>query len=153
MPDPIIRIRHNYRNPWNYNYRQSMAKVLAHSIGRRKTAVARLRLESGKGNIVINNTTVDEYFPRVAHKKILLDPLKLVEAEEQYDIKINVKGGGPTGQAGAIRLAIARALENINEDFRLALKRAGFLTRDARKVERKKYGQPGARKKFQFSKR
>lgn len=130
-----------------------MAKVLAQSIGRRKTSVARLRLESGKGNIVINNSTVEEYFPRVAHKKILMDPLKLLEVEGQYDIRINVKGGGSSGQAGAIRLALSRALEKINEDFRSTLKRAGFLTRDAREVERKKYGQPGARKKFQFSKR
>ncbi|MCH7521258.1 MAG: 30S ribosomal protein S9 [Candidatus Marinimicrobia bacterium] len=130
-----------------------MAKVLAQSIGRRKTSVARLRLESGKGNIVINNSTLQEYFPRVAHKKILMDPLKLLEVEDQYDIRVNVRGGGSSGQAGAIRLALARALEKVNGDFRPALKQAGFLTRDAREVERKKYGQPGARKKFQFSKR
>lgn len=151
MPAPTIRTRHNYQKRWKY--RQVMAKVLAQTIGRRKTSVARLRLESGKGNIVINNSTVEEYFPRVAHKKILMDPLKLLEVENQYDIRVNVRGGGSSGQAGAIRLALARALEKINEDFRLALKRAGFLTRDAREVERKKYGQPGARKKFQFSKR
>ncbi len=130
-----------------------MAKFLAHSIGRRKTSTARLHLASGKGNIVINNSTLEEYFPRVAHKKILMDPLKLLEVENQYNITVNVRGGGSSGQAGAIRLALARALEKVNEDFRLALKRAGFLTRDAREVERKKYGQPGARKKFQFSKR
>ena len=151
MPVPTIRTRHNYLKHWNY--RQVMAKVLAQSIGRRKTSVARLRLESGKGNIVINNSTLQEYFPRVAHKKILMDPLKLLEVEDQYDIRINVKGGGSSGQAGAIRLALARALEKVNEDFRPRLKQAGFLTRDAREVERKKYGQPGARKKFQFSKR
>ena len=151
MPVPTIRTRHNYLKHWNY--RQVMAKVLAQSIGRRKTSVARLRLESGKGNIVINNSTLQEYFPRVAHKKILMDPLKLLEVEDQYDIKVNVRGGGSTGQAGAIRLALARALEKVNGDFRPALKGAGFLTRDAREVERKKYGQPGARKKFQFSKR
>lgn len=151
MPVPTIRTRHNYLKHWNY--RQVMAKVLAQSIGRRKTSVARLRLESGKGNIVINNSTLQEYFPRMAHKKILMDPLKLLEVEDQYDIRVNVRGGGSSGQAGAIRLALARALEKVNEDFRPRLKQAGFLTRDAREVERKKYGQPGARKKFQFSKR
>ena len=151
MPVPTIRTRHNYLKHWNY--RQVMAKVLAQSIGRRKTSVARLRLESGKGNIVINNSTLQEYFPRVAHKKILMDPLKLLEVEDQYDIRVNVRGGGSSGQAGAIRLALARALEKVNGDFRPTLKQAGFLTRDAREVERKKYGQPGARKKFQFSKR
>ena len=152
MPVPTIRTRHNYLKHWNY--RQVMAtKVLAQSIGRRKTSVARLRLESGKGNIVINHSTLQEYFPRMAHKKILMDPLKLLEVENQYDIKVNVRGGGSSGQAGAIRLALSRALEKVNADFRPALKQAGFLTRDAREVERKKYGQPGARKKFQFSKR
>ena len=130
-----------------------MAKIIARSIGRRKTAVARLRLLEGKGQISINQRSVEDYFPRMAHKKILAEPLQLVGVEDQYSIIINVRGGGPTGQAGAIRLAIARALEKVDENFRSALKNAGLLTRDAREVERKKYGQPGARKKFQFSKR
>ncbi len=130
-----------------------MSKVLARTIGRRKSAVARLRLASGKGSIIINKREVDEYFPRVAHKQLLMQPLEAVEVVGQYDIQATVHGGGSTGQAGARRLAIARALEKVNEDFRATLKQGGFLTRDAREVERKKYGQPGARKRFQFSKR
>jgi len=130
-----------------------MTKVIARTIGRRKSAVARVQLESGKGEIVINKRKFDDYFHRAFHKKLLMEPLEAVEVTDQYDIKINVHGGGLSGQAGAVRLAIARALEKVNEDFRLILKRGGFLTRDAREVERKKYGQPGARKRFQFSKR
>ena len=130
-----------------------MTKVIARTIGRRKSAVARVQLESGKGNIVINKREFDDYFHREIHKKLLMEPLEAVGVAGQYDIKANVRGGGLSGQAGAVRLAIARALEKVNEDFRLALKQGGFLTRDAREVERKKYGQPGARKRFQFSKR
>jgi len=130
-----------------------MAKVIARTIGRRKSAVARVQLESGKGNIVINKREFDDYFHREIHKKLLMEPLEAVGVAGQYDIKANVRGGGLSGQAGAVRLAIARALEKVNEDFRLILKQGGFLTRDAREVERKKYGQPGARKRFQFSKR
>jgi len=130
-----------------------MAKVLARTVGRRKSAVARVRLESGKGNIMINKREIDDYFPRVAHKRLLLEPLEAVGVADQYDVVASVRGGGNSGQAGAVRLAVARALEKINEDFRLTLRKGGFLTRDAREVERKKYGQPGARKRFQFSKR
>ena len=130
-----------------------MAKVIARTVGRRKSAVARVQLESGKGNIVINKREFDDYFHREIHKKLLMEPLDAVGVAGQYDIKASVRGGGLSGQAGAIRLAIARALEKVNEDFRLTLKQGGFLTRDAREVERKKYGQPGARKRFQFSKR
>ena len=130
-----------------------MSKVIAQTIGRRKSAVARLRVTSGKGEIVINRRSMENYFPRMAHRNLVLQPIRLVESEGQYDFTVSVNGGGETGQAGAIRLAIARALEKIDADFRGALKAAGFLTRDAREVERKKYGQPGARKKFQFSKR
>jgi len=130
-----------------------MTKVIARTIGRRKSSVARVQLESGKGEIVINKRKFDDYFHREFHKKLLIEPLEAVGVTGQYDIKINVHGGGLSGQAGAVRLAIARALEKVNEDFRLILKRGGFLTRDAREVERKKYGQPGARKRFQFSKR
>lgn len=130
-----------------------MTKVIARSIGRRKTAVARLRLEGGKGTIVINKSPMDQYFTRAAHRILLAEPMKILEVADQYDVKVTVKGGGPTGQAGAVRLALARALEKVNEDFRSTLKKAGMLTRDAREVERKKSGQPGARKKFQFSKR
>jgi small subunit ribosomal protein S9 len=130
-----------------------MTKVLARTIGRRKSAVARVRLDNGKGTISVNKRTLDEYFPRVTHREHLLAPLLKVTGIDQYDINITVRGGGSTGQAGAIRLALARALEQVNEDFRAALKQGGFLTRDAREVERKKYGRPGARKRFQFSKR
>ncbi|MCH7852516.1 MAG: 30S ribosomal protein S9 [Candidatus Marinimicrobia bacterium] len=130
-----------------------MAQIIARSIGRRKTAVARLRLFDGKGQISINDRKLDDYFPRLSHKIALVEPLQLVGLEGQYNIIVNVRGGGPTGQAGAIRLALARALEKVDGDLRPMLKKAGMLTRDAREVERKKYGQPGARKKFQFSKR
>ncbi len=130
-----------------------MAKIIARSVGRRKESVARLLLFEGKGKITVNKRSVEEYFPRVAHMKALTQALRTVEVEGQYNIQVNVKGGGLTGQAGAIRLALARALQKVNEDFHAALKSAGLLTRDAREVERKKYGQPGARKKFQFSKR
>ncbi len=130
-----------------------MSKVIAQTIGMRKSAVARLRVTSGKGEIVINRRSIENYFPRVAHRNLVHQPIRLVESEGQYDFTVSVNGGGETGQAGAIRLAIARALEKIDEDFRGALKAAGFLTRDAREVERKKYGQPGARKRYQFSKR
>lgn len=150
---PVLTIRTKLNNPKNWNCRKHMAKVIARAIGRRKTAVARLIMESGKGNILVNNRPADEYFPRITHRNVLAGPLKAVEVEGQYDLRITVKGGGPTGQAGAIQLALARALEKVNEDFRGALKQGGYLARDAREVERKKYGQPGARKKFQFSKR
>ncbi|UCH10149.1 MAG: 30S ribosomal protein S9 [Fidelibacterota bacterium] len=130
-----------------------MSKVLARTVGRRKSAVARVQLESGKGTIHINRREIDDYFSRIAHKRLLLEPLEAAGVVDQYDIQANVRGGGLSGQAGAVQLAIARALEKINEDFRTILKQGGFLTRDAREVERKKYGQPGARKRFQFSKR
>ena len=130
-----------------------MSKVLARTVGRRKSAVARVQLESGKGTIIINRREIDDYFTRIVHKRLLLEPLEAADVVGQYDIKANVRGGGLSGQAGAVQLAIARALEKINEDFRTILKKGGFLTRDAREVERKKYGQPGARKRFQFSKR
>jgi len=130
-----------------------MTKVIARTVGRRKSAVARVQLASGKGSIVINKRKIDDYFPRGIHKKLLIEPLEAVGVTGQYDIMANVRGGGLSGQAGAVRLAIARALEKINEDFHLTLRQGGFLTRDAREVERKKYGRPGARKRFQFSKR
>ena len=126
---------------------------MAQTVGRRKSAVAQVRIFPGKGEITVNKRSIDDYFHRVTHRNILLDPLRLVNSEGQYHIIVNVRGGGQTGQAGAIRLGIARGLEKVNPDLRPALKSAGFLTRDAREVERKKSGQPGARKKFQFSKR
>jgi small subunit ribosomal protein S9 len=123
------------------------------STGRRKEAVARVRLVPGNGNITINDRPMDDYFGRETAKMILVEPLKLVDQMGKLDIAVNVHGGGLSGQAGAIRHGITRALCEYNPDFRGVLKKAGFVTRDARAVERKKYGRPGARKRFQFSKR
>jgi len=123
------------------------------TVGRRKEAVARVRLVPGTGNIVINGRTIDEYFGRETSKMILVEPLKLVDQIGKLDVLVVAKGGGLSGQAGAIRHGISRALCDLNPEWRPILKKAGFLTRDARAVERKKYGRPGARKRFQFSKR
>ena len=123
------------------------------SVGRRKESVARVRLSPGTGNIVINGRTLDQYFGRETSKMILVEPLKLVDQMGKLDVFVNAKGGGLSGQAGAIRHGITRALCELNPEFRPVLKKAGFVTRDARAVERKKYGRPGARKRFQFSKR
>ena len=123
------------------------------SIGRRKASIARVFYKNGTGKIVVNETKVLEYFKRESLVMMLLQPLELVESKNKYDFVVNVNGGGLSGQAGAVRLGIARSLEKIDPSFRSILKKAGMLTRDARVVERKKYGQPGARKKFQFSKR
>jgi small subunit ribosomal protein S9 len=123
------------------------------STGRRKESVARVRLAPGTGAITINGRTMDEYFGRETSKMILVEPLKLVDQMGKLDVFVNAHGGGLSGQAGAIRHGITRALMELNPEFRGALKKAGFVTRDARAVERKKYGRPGARKRFQFSKR
>ena len=123
------------------------------AIGRRKESVSRIRMMPGKGKIIINKRNIDEYFGRDSLKMVLKQPLELVSLLGKYDIYANVNGGGLSGQAGAIRLGIARTIEKINPDLRSILKSAGMLTRDSREVERKKYGQPGARKNFQFSKR
>jgi len=121
--------------------------------GRRKSSIARVQFKKGKGNFFVNGRDFDEYFNRDTQKMIIKKPLELLSVKNEYDIVVNVNGGGATGQAGAVRLGISRVLEKINSDFRSTLKSNGMLTRDSRKVERKKYGQPGARKKFQFSKR
>ena len=121
--------------------------------GRRKSSVARVRFTKGKGAIIVNSRPLEEYFGRDTSKMVLKQPLKLVDLGSQYDIDVNVNGGGLSGQAGAIRHGIARALEKINTELRPSLKKAGMLTRDSREGERKKCGQPGARKNFQFSKR
>tara|TARA_Y100000994_G_C15606659_1_gene407022 strand:+ start:150 stop:551 length:402 start_codon:yes stop_codon:yes gene_type:complete len=125
------------------------------AVGRRKSSIARVHLVKGKGNILINRNkqTLLEYFKRKSLVMELKEPLSLVDFNEKYDFMVNIKGGGLTGQARALRLAISRSLEKLNPDLRSILKKAGMLTRDSRVVERKKYGQPGARKKFQFSKR
>jgi small subunit ribosomal protein S9 len=130
-----------------------MAITQFYGTGRRKSAVARVYLRPGHGRIVVNKTPLDNYFNRDSVKEVLKQPLALTENLESFDILVNVKGGGKNGQAGAIRLGISRALCVSNPAYRTVLKANGLLTRDARKVERKKYGQPGARKKFQFSKR
>ena len=126
-------------------------KIVA--IGRRKSSVARVRFVKGKGKFTVNKRDVESYFGRDTLKMMLRQPMELVGFSSKYDIIANVDGGGLTGQAGAIRLGISRCLEQIDPDFRAILKKAGMMTRDSREVERKKYGQPGARKKFQFSKR
>jgi len=130
-----------------------MASIEYLATGRRKRAVAKVRLVSGKGEIIINNKPIDEYFPRETLKMLLYQPFQIVGITGKYDAIITVNGGGLSGQAGAIRHGIARALVNLNPDFRSKLKKEGLLTRDPREVERKKYGQPKARKRFQFSKR
>ena len=124
-----------------------------HKIGRRKTAVARVYLSDGKGKITINKRELDNYFTTSTLRYKVKQPLVLTDNETSFDIKVNVFGGGITGQAEAIRLALSRAMCEINEEHRLVLKPEGLLTRDPRMVERKKFGQKKARKKFQFSKR
>ena len=122
-------------------------------VGRRKTSVARVILRSGNGKIKVNGKEFEHAFPQLLSREDILNPFKVTETMGNYDVFIKVNGGGSTGQAQAIRLGIARALVFLNADFRPALKAEGFLTRDPRMVERKKYGQPKARKRFQFSKR
>ena len=126
---------------------------IIYATGRRKRATARVYLSEGSGNILINDLPLDKYFGREVAKILVKQPLKLLECDGNYDFKIKVSGGGSFGQAGAIRHGISRALEKKNKDFRSALKTAGYLTRDSRKVERKKVGLRKARKAPQFSKR
>jgi len=124
-----------------------------HKIGRRKTAVARVYVSEGKGNITVNKKDVNTYFPTATLQYKVNQPLVLTENEKKFDVKVNVYGGGATGQAEAVRLALSRVMCELNEDNRNILKPEGLLTRDPRMVERKKVGQKKARKKFQFSKR
>ena len=132
---------------------EKSATVQYYGTGRRKDSVARVYLRPGEGNIVVNKRPLEEYFGRDTLKMILRQPLEITDSLQKFDIIVNVHGGGLSGQAGAIRHGISRALLLAMEDSREVLKKAGMLTRDSRKVERKKYGQPGARKKYQFSKR
>lgn len=122
-------------------------------VGRRKTSVARVKLIEGSGKITINKRDLDTYFPVSVLKEEVLRPFAVTSTLGRYDVHVRVQGGGPTGQAGAIKLGIARSLVRLDEDFRQNLRNAGLLTRDPRMVERKKYGQKKARKRFQFSKR
>lgn len=130
-----------------------MAEIQYYGTGRRKTSTARVYLRAGGGEFLINRKAFDTYFPNETLRMIIRQPLQLTETVTKFDILINVRGGGPAGQAGAIRHGITRALLEYNADLRPALKQAGLITRDPRIKERKKYGQKGARKRFQFSKR
>ena len=125
----------------------------AHCVGRRKSAVARVYVAKGEGKVIINNRELSDYFPKGTDRYVVNQPLNLLKVSDKYDVKLNVKGGGTTGQAGACRHAISRALVELDPSTRKELKGAGFLTRDSRKVERKKAGLRGARRRFQFSKR
>ncbi len=121
--------------------------------GRRKSSVARVRIRPGAGTLQINGRTFEDYFPRETIRRIAVRPLQVTETVGKYDVWANVSGGGLTGQAGALSLGLARALKTADPETKVALSRAGLFTRDSRMKERKKYGQPGARKRFQFSKR
>lgn len=121
--------------------------------GRRKTAVARVRLAPGSGKVTVNGRQLEQYFVIDSQRTVVLEPLVRTETNTKFDVRVNVTGGGPNGQAGAVRHGIARALLKADANFRPTLKAEGFLTRDPRMRERKKYGQPGARKRFQYSKR
>jgi small subunit ribosomal protein S9 len=130
-----------------------VADIQYYGTGRRKTSTARVYLRPGTGEIKVNRKTFDEYFPNQALRMVIRQPLTLTDTASKFDIVVNVAGGGPAGQAGAVRHGITRALMEFNADLRPALKDAGLVTRDPRAKERKKYGQKGARKRFQFSKR
>ena len=129
------------------------SKKALHAVGKRKTSIARIYMKPGKGEIKINNRDIDDYYLRATSKMIIRQPLELTGDTEKYDISVNVRGGGLTGQAGAIRHAISRCLAGEDQEKRSVLKSAGLITRDARKKERKLYGQRGARARYQFSKR
>jgi small subunit ribosomal protein S9 len=128
-------------------------KPLIQATGRRKAAIARVRLRPGNGAVTVNSRPIDDYFPSATHRMIITEPLRLVDKAEEYDIDATMGGGGVSGQAGALRLGIARALAELEPELRVPLKRAGFLTRDAREKESKKYGLKKARKAPQYSKR
>ncbi|MBI5100805.1 MAG: 30S ribosomal protein S9 [Nitrospirae bacterium] len=130
-----------------------MAEIKYGATGRRKTSIAQVNITPGTGKITVNKKPIDTYFPRETLRMIIRQPFELIGATGKHDTTASVKGGGATGQAGAVRLGISRALIKMDSDLRLKLKKEGFLTRDPREVERKKYGLKGARKRFQFSKR
>jgi small subunit ribosomal protein S9 len=130
-----------------------VADIQYYGTGRRKTSTARVYLRPGSGEIKVNRKAFDQYFPNQALRMVIRQPLTLTDTANKFDIVVNVAGGGPAGQAGAVRHGITRALMEFNADLRPALKDAGLVTRDPRAKERKKYGQKGARKRFQFSKR
>ncbi|MCX5849774.1 MAG: 30S ribosomal protein S9 [Deltaproteobacteria bacterium] len=130
-----------------------MTQQRYYATGKRKSAIARVYMKAGNGNIVVNKRSYDEYFTRPSLKMIIKQPFEITGKKDQFDLFVNVSGGGVAGQAGAVKHGISKALLEYDAELRSVLKKAGFLTRDARVKERKKYGQPGARKRFQFSKR
>ncbi len=130
-----------------------MAEQRFYATGKKKTSIARVWMKPGAGNIVINQRTMDEFFGRETSKMVVRQPLELTENMGKFDISVNVQGGGPSGQAGAIKHGITKALLEVDPELRATLKKAGFITRDSRIKERKKYGKRGARRSFQFSKR
>jgi len=130
-----------------------MTQERYYATGKRKSAIARVYMKSGTGSIIVNKRNYEEYFSRPSLKMIIKQPLEITGKKEMFDFYVNVNGGGVAGQAGAVKHGISKALLEYDAELRPILKKAGFLTRDARVVERKKYGQPGARKRFQFSKR
>ena len=130
-----------------------MEKIQYYGTGKRKTSTARVFLMPGTGQVVVNQIDHLEYFRNRTEQFMVTQPLVVTESNDKFDVYVNVKGGGPMGQAGAVRLGISRALLEFDPELRQTLKKAGFLTRDPRQKERKKYGQPGARKRYQFSKR
>jgi small subunit ribosomal protein S9 len=130
-----------------------MSEQRYYATGKRKSAIARVYMKAGKGNIVVNKRNYEEYFTRPSLKMVIKQPLEITGKKDQFDLYVNVTGGGVAGQAGAVKHGISKALLEYDGELRAILKKAGFLTRDARIKERKKYGQPGARKRFQFSKR
>ena len=130
-----------------------MSDEIITAIGRRKRAVARVQMKAGSGEITVNDKSFEEYFPTVSLQNMVIFPFQVAQATKKYDIQVNARGGGVTGQVGAIRLAISRALLQTDAELRAPMKAEGLLTRDSREKERKKPGQPGARKRFQFSKR
>ena len=141
------------KNPRQGKFNRIMADIQYYGTGRRKTSTARVYLRPGSGNITVNKRDFNTYFPNEALQMIIRQPLRLTETAEKFDILVNVDGGGTAGQAGAVRHGITRALMEFNADLRPALKKAGLITRDPRQKERKKYGQKGARARFQVSKR
>lgn len=150
MPDLNTPTRPRIRRLWRS---RDMAELLSHTVGKRKSSVARVWLKSGSGLITINKKPIDVYLTRETDKLVVRQPLEFTDNVDRYDINVNVRGGGISGQAGAIKHGISRALIAVNPDLRASLKKAGMLTRDARVKERKKYGQPGARAHYQYSKR
>jgi len=141
------------KNQKHWSYSIEMAEQLIQATGKRKTAVARVWMKPGSGTITINKRAFEEYLTREADRTLVIEPMEVTGTVGKFDIKVNVRGGGISGQAGAIRHGIARALVEVNPEFKDLLRRGGFLTRDPRMKERKKYGQRGARARFQYSKR